>query len=70
MKTETFNAISNSHKRCFLEVFMMIPLWALVYYGPLCVLRTLLVPSMVCKNMSTLDLIWFSLIDGVISLVM
>jgi len=70
MKTETFNAISNSHKRCFLEVFMMIPLWALVHYGPLCAFRTLLAPSVVCKNMSSLDLIWFSPIDGVISLVM
>jgi hypothetical protein len=54
----------------FLEVFMMIPLWALVHYGPLCALRALLAPSVVCKNMSSLDLICFSPIDGVISLVM
>ena len=54
----------------FLEVFMMIPLWALVHYGPLCALRPLLAPSVVGKNMSSLDLIWFSPIDGVISLVM
>jgi len=70
MKTETFNAIGNSHKRCFLEVFIMIPLWALVHYGPLCALRTLLAPSVVCINMSSLDLIWFPPIDGVIFLVM
>jgi hypothetical protein len=57
-------------KDAFLEVFMMIPLWALVHYGPLCALRALLAPSVVCKNMSSLDLIWFSPIDGVISLVM
>ena len=44
MKTETFNAINNSHKKCFLEVFIMIPLWALVHYGPLCALRALLAP--------------------------
>ena len=31
-------------KDAFLEVFMMIPLWALVHYGPLCALRTLLAP--------------------------
>jgi len=49
MKTETFNTISNSHKRCFLEVFMMIPLWALVHYGPLCALRTLLASSVCAK---------------------
>jgi len=54
-------------KDVFLEVFMMIPLWALVHYGPLC---ALLAPSVVCKNMSSLDLICFSPIDGVISLVM
>jgi len=53
-------------KDAFLEVFMM----ALVHYGPLCALRTLLAPSVVCKNMSSLDLIWFSPIDGVISLAM
>jgi len=47
MKTETFNAIGNSHKRCFLEVFIMIPLWAVVHYGLLCALRTLLAPSVV-----------------------
>jgi hypothetical protein len=57
-------------KDAFLEVFMMIPLWALVHYGPLCALRALLAPSVVCKNMSSLDLICFSPIDGVISLVM
>ena len=57
-------------KDAFLEVFMMIPLWALVHYGSLCALRALLAPSVVCKNMSSLDLIWFSPIDGVISLVM
>jgi len=57
-------------KDAFLEVFMMIPLWALVNYGPLCALRALLAPSVVCKNMSSLDWIWFSPIDGVISLVM
>jgi len=57
-------------KDAFLEVLMMIPLRALVYYGPLCALRALLAPNMVCKNMSSLDLIWFYPIDGVISLVM
>ena len=57
-------------KNAFLEVFMMIPLWDLVHYGPLCALRALLAPSVVCKNMSSLDLISFSPIDGVISLVM
>jgi len=57
-------------KDAFLEVFMMIPLWDLAHYGPLYTLRALLAPSMVCKNMSSLDLIWFSPIDGVISLVM
>jgi hypothetical protein len=57
-------------KDAFLEVFMMIPLWALVHYGPLCALRALLAPNVVCKNMSSLDLISFSPIDGVISLVM
>ena len=57
-------------KDAFLEVFMMIPLWALVNYGPLCALRALLAPSVVNKNMSSLDLISFSPIDGVISLVM
>ena len=41
-------------KDAFLEVFMMIPLWALVHYGLLC---ALLAPSVVCKNMSSLDLI-------------
>jgi hypothetical protein len=57
-------------KNAFLEVFMMILLWDLVHYGPLCALRALLAPSVVCKNMSSLDLISFSPIDGVISLVM
>jgi hypothetical protein len=28
-------------KDAFLEVFMMIPLWALVHYGPLCALFAL-----------------------------
>jgi hypothetical protein len=37
-------------KDAFLEVFMMIPLWALVHYGPLCALCALLAPSVVCKN--------------------
>jgi hypothetical protein len=69
MKIETFNAISKSHKRCILEVFMMISVWALVHYGPLCALRPLLAPSVVGKNMSSLDLICFSPIDRVISLV-
>ena len=31
-------------KDAFLEVFIMIPLWALVHYGPLCALRALLAP--------------------------
>jgi hypothetical protein len=54
-------------KDVFLEVFMMIPFFVLVHYGPLCALLT---SSVVCKNMSNLDLIWFSPIDGVIYLVM
>jgi hypothetical protein len=58
-------------KDAFLEVFMMITLfWALVNFGPPCALRALLAPSVVCKNMSSFDLIRFSPIDGVISLVM
>jgi hypothetical protein len=57
-------------KDAFSEVFMMIPLWALVHYGPLCTLRALLAPSVVCKNMSSFDVVWFSPIDGVIFLVM
>jgi hypothetical protein len=48
----------------------MIPLWALVHYEPLYALCALLAPSVVCKNITSLDLIWFPLIDGVISLVM
>jgi len=47
MKTETFNAISNSHKKMFLKVFLMIPLWALVHYGHLC---ALFAPSVVCNT--------------------
>jgi hypothetical protein len=57
-------------KNDFLEVFIMITLWALVHYGPLCALCALLAPSVVCKNMSSLDLISFSPIHGVIFLVM
>jgi hypothetical protein len=34
-------------KDAFLEVFMMIPLWALANYGPLC---ALLAPSVVCNS--------------------
>ena len=32
-------------KDAVLEVFIMIPLWALVHYGPLCALRALLAPT-------------------------
>ena len=46
-------------KDVFLEVFMMIPLWGLVHYGPLCALRALLAPSVVCKKHVKF---WFGLI--------
>ena len=57
-------------KDAFVEVLMMIPLWALVHYRPQCALSTLLAPSVVCINMPSLDFIWFPPIDGVIYLVM
>jgi hypothetical protein len=44
-------------KDAFLEVFMMIPLWALVHCGPLYALRTLFAPSVVCINMPSFDLV-------------
>jgi len=70
MKTETLMQLAILIRDAFLEIFMMIPLLALVHYGPLCALRTLLAPNVVCINMPSLDLIWFPPIDGVISLVM
>jgi hypothetical protein len=49
------------------EVFMMIPFWALVHYGPLCAFSC---PQCGVQYLLVLKLVWFPPIDGVISLVM
>ena len=71
MKTETFNAINNSHKRCFFRSFYYdTPLGFGSLWTPMCTSCTSCPLVWCAKNMSNLDLIWFSPIDGVISLVM
>ena len=71
MKTATFNAISNSHKKNNKKnnskVFMMIPFWALVHYEHV---SAFFCPQCGVQYLLVLKLVWFPSIDGVISLVM
>ena len=60
MKTETFNAISKSYKRCFLEVFIMIPLLGLGLLWTLMCTSCTFCPLVWCATICQVDLIWFS----------
>jgi hypothetical protein len=50
------------------KVFMMIPFWALIPYGPLS--APFFCPQCGVQYLLVLKLVWFLPIDGVISLVM
>ena len=57
MKTETFNVIGKSHKRCFLEVFMIYPFGLLFTMDPYVHFVHSLPPVWCAKTCQVL--IWF-----------